>query len=126
LEPANAKIQLMALCVEGWAKVFLFVYVGDDDESFDPEECKGCTMPSDNSTDIVWYYFEFNCDCEIKESPEPTPAPKAERTCEEPECLESSSAEVDLEVGPSRSCRTRETQSPSRFLNCGIPTERPQ
>jgi hypothetical protein len=94
---ADANLQYTAVCVEGRAEVFIFVYVGDD-ESFDPEECDGCNMPSDNSTGIVSYCFEFNCDCEIEPTPEPTSAP-APGICEEVTAVRATGAEVDLPLG---------------------------
>jgi hypothetical protein len=80
----------------GWAEVSIFVYVGND-ESFDPKECKGCTIrTSDNSMAIVSSYFELNCDCETKPTPSPTPAPTSEPTPHTEVCSEQMMAAATI------------------------------
>jgi hypothetical protein len=79
--PAGTSLSYTAACVDGFAEVNVFVFLGDD-AGFVSSECGGCEMPNENDTKVVSYYFELSCDCE-KENVKPTPSPGPE-VCKDP------------------------------------------
>ena len=57
---ASYEIVHSAVCVEGFAEIAIFLYVGTGGD-FDVPECDACKVPEDDNTDFVAYRMEINC-----------------------------------------------------------------
>jgi hypothetical protein len=71
---ASYEIVHSAVCVDGFAEVAIFLYVGAGSD-FDVPECDACKVPQDDNTDFVAYHMEINCFPMVCPSSSPSLAP---------------------------------------------------